>query len=308
MALVFTSDELISSIRRIGSIPNTGAPGFADSDILRCATETLWSKVVPNLIKTREEYYANIERRTVAASITRYRIPKRAIMQKLRDVSLVGGDGANTYLRSLQREEVSGSQSTGTVLGYYLEGNDVILVPSPSAGTTLEFAYFFRPGSLVLVANARQITAVDPVTRTVTLSSANTSWSTSNIFDIHSKESGAEIKIWDAAATTVGATIVFSASFPIDGSTAGTRAVEVGDWVCLAEEAAVPGCPKEIHPLLALAVAMRFASSTGDMEVFKAQAAEYSSDMKALVGIAESRVEGKPIRIRGHRGFLGRMR
>lgn len=303
MPLIYTADELIRSTRRMGMIPNTAAKGTADSDLLIVLTEILWTKLVPNLMRVREEYYGAKVRLPIVANVTEYRIPSRAMLQKLDDIWYF--DGVNLLkLTAIPHEDLHLQGGTG----FYLEGNRIVIPPGLSQnGGSLEVHFFSRPGSLVLSASARQVTAVNLVTKQITLASAPpSSWVNGVTLDIHSQKSGAEGKVWDNAITNVASAVVTVAD-AIDGSTFGTSPVEIGDWACLAGEAALPGAPVEYHPILALATALRCAVSGGDIEVAKAHASEYSADMKAMVGVTESRVERKPLRIRGRGGILRSM-
>ena len=116
-------------------------------------------------------------------------------------------------------------------------------------------SYFFRPGDLVTSSNYRIVEGVNLTTKTLTLNSnVLATWTTGKKYDVHSAESGAEIKLWSASVTTASAkTLIFTDA--IDGSREGTAAVEVGDYVTLENEAAIPALPRELHPALAQAAA-----------------------------------------------------
>ena len=139
----------------------------------------------------------------------------------------------------------------------------------------------------------RRVTSVNTTTKTVgTDTNLPTGWTTVNTFDIHSSKSGAEIKIWEASASAVGGSgtldkVTFSAA--IDGSTFGTTAVEVGDWICLTGEAALPALPVDMHPLLVRAGAARIAEARGDFEGLKAYHELLENAKKQMVQSTRSR-------------------
>lgn len=304
MALGYTSDELLTLIRNTGMLPDAAVAGTNDTDLLSHANAALRAKVLPEVMKYREEYFVVTTRTTLGTS-EKIRIPTRAAGNRLRDLFYVDGASKRQTLRQVQREKLDEERTTASEPeGYYLEGNYIVLVPPPNSTGSLEHSFFFAPSDLVLTSSAKQVTAVNASTKTVTLASAVPSgWDTADTFDVHSQNSGAEIRVWDAAATTVsGTSITFSAA--IDGTTLGTNAIAVGDWVCLAGECVVPPLPRETHPILARATALRVAEAVGDPVKTQLHAAMLGEDLKALSYLVNSRVEGRPIVIQGGDGLL----
>ena len=91
----------------------------------------------------------------------------------------------------------------------------------------------------------------------------------------------------------------------IDGSVFGEDPIEVGDYVCLTNEAALPGVPRELHPTVAKVAAANILEDEGDTQAFQAKTAlsdrelfGYKRSIGAL-GRMENRVEAKPRYIRG---------
>jgi hypothetical protein len=310
MALIYTAEELIESIRNLGMVPKSGTQGGDDADILRHINESMSLDIIPALMEIKEEYFVVTTRLTLGAAL-KYRIPTRAIADKLRYIRYVDSSGSRS---SDSMEEIPPScqnefswSSTSKPSAYYIEGNYICLVGSSFSGY-LEVSWYFRPGQLVLSTECRQITSI--LAKTVTLSSAvPTTWSTVNEFDIHSTESGAEIKVWGESATAVGGAgtenkITFTNA--IDGTTFGTHTVEVGDWVCLEKEAAIPAVPVDIHPLLIRAVSMRLAESQGDAQNIRVEHDLFVEAKKGVLKNFNYR-SGNPPRIKGCRGILWKM-
>jgi len=267
MALIYTADELITSVRNRAMVPNTGSVATADSDILQWLNETMKLEMVPFLTRVQEGYFVVTELITAAA---RVRIPKRAIGIKLSELKYrPSGSGAegDIDLSHISREDTQrfNYSSATEPIGFYLEAVDIVLVPEGTApGGNLVVPYYFRPGDLVSSTDYRKVTVVAGSIITID-STVPTSWTASSKFDVHSQDSGAEIKVWSASASTVGGTsITFSTS--IDGSTTGTKAVAVDDYICLENNAAVPSLPLELHPMLAIATAAAILKSHGDFE------------------------------------------
>jgi hypothetical protein len=312
MPKAYTGEEILESLRNLAMAPSTGALASRDKDLLVHVDEATRGYLIPRLLNLREDYFVRRQRSSVAAGQVTVRLSPRALFQKLRDLWWVS-DGDRSKLDPIPEEEIDEHSSTGTGAGapsgYIIEGNDIRLFPDSAAtfDGELEQVFFFRPGDLVLSTAARQVLSVDLVLKTATLASAPPAgWGASNTFDVHSKHSGAEPKVWDEAAAIAGSVLTFTD--PIDGTAFGTKAVEIGDWVCLAGEAALPGVPIEIHGLMARAGALQAAESIGDAQQVQVHGAILEKYLGEITKAMEVRVEGRPVRI-GRGGFLtGRRR
>jgi len=307
MPKTYTSDELLNSLRNLGYIGNAGTTGSMPADALQVLTEAMRDRLVPEVMMVKENYFLVSTRIPLSSVTNRYRVPTRAIGNKINIPFYF--DGTQRFeLTELEPDELY--QWDTTVVSdptrFYIEGNYFVLVPTPSTGF-LEVSFFFRPGDLVPVAEAVQVTGVDLVTKKVNLPALPVEWTLMSlsdlIVDVHSKHSGAEIKVWDAAITDLngGNGLTFTAA--IDGSTFGTHPVEVGDWVCLAGEAVIPALPKDLHPALIRAAAMQYAEQQGDSEGLKTHLEQYKLDIRSLKTMVAPRIEGKPYFLRQAGGF-----
>jgi len=299
MALTYTTDELIISVRNRGSIPNNATLGTDDASIIRYLNEELISLIVPALMKVREEYLVVTENYDLGTYGTTIHLPSRAVGQKLRNVAHVDASGSRSKLEKISRENMETYDTgsiTGTPSSFYIEGNRLVLMASSVSGT-LELSYYMRPSQLVLLSEARQIATVALATRIVTFASAApAAWTTSHLYDIHSVESGADIKSWDLAAVAVAGSQI-ELSDAINGTVAGTQSAISGDYVCLASECVVPAIPKELHPVLAQAALVRCKEALGDFEGMQAHRQTLSDMLQAAVYMVDNRVEGSPQRI-----------
>jgi len=293
----YDGSQLVRAIRRLGSVPDSGSTGSRDTDVLSVATDVLRSQLVPRVLNLRESYFVLRERTTLAAGKTRYRLPSKAAFNRLKDLWYVSGDD-RIQLDVLDPSDLDEYVGTGgpAPAGYFLEGNDVQLVPTTGNYTgDLEFVYFARPGSLVMPAAARQVVAVS--TTTVTLASAApTGWDDTDTFDVHSPFSGAEYKAWGVgAASVVGDTIVFDQDVEA-AAVFGSGPVEIGDWVVLEGDAALPALPDELQPLLVRAVAAQYAESVGDLQAVQTHTQILEKYLGEAAKAMEVRIEDRPIR------------
>ena len=321
MARKYTADELIQLVRDEARIPDTAATGNADSDILNRINETLSSYLYGMVMEVKEEYFLRTTRQTLSGGEERYKIPARAMYQKLRDLkwaeSETGGYSPLAHMNIGDLDQEYNSLGTsGTPSGFYVEGNHIHLWPNQSGSSGfIDLSFYFAPGDLVLQAKTAKVAAVDSGGLKITLDVTavpDAAWEAEALIDIHSPDSGAEIRVWEKEIASVGAddapfagqvTLTFTTA--IDGSIFGDDPVEVGDYVCLTNEAALPGVPRELHPTVAKCAAANILEDEGDIEGFKAKTAlsdrelfGYKRSMGAL-GRMENRVEAKPRFIRG---------
>lgn len=307
MAFGYTAQELIKEIRDLSGINNTSSDGATDTDVLGHINAAMRELILPVLHNCREDYNLVRERVSVSAS-GETRLPVRAMWNKLSNAWLWDGE-RRKYLTPVRTEELADYALTGTTepSGVYVEGNHVQLLPAGAC--TLEMAYFFRPGDLMKTTSARQILSVDVSTGEVIFSTAiPTAWEALPSMDIHSQYSGAEIKAWDVTPTAAAGTSVTFSPTAINGSVFGRKTLATGDWVCLAEEAVLPAVPRELHPLIVRAVALRYAEAEGDSTMARTHAELLDRMMKTAQTTLEQRVELKPMRLTPNRSTLAAAR
>ena len=303
--LEYLGEQVIASLRQMHPLPNNLATGSTDAEVLKAVNEAMRLVIIPRTMKTKEEYFVHSVRLPLVEGQSRYRIPHRAMYQKIRRLFLVDGSGNRWKLTRKHSEDLDESTTIGRVGNYYFEGNDIVLFDGTTSGYSfLEVSYFFRPGDLQLSTAARKVLTVNTGTKAVTFSAAIPStWSTSTVFDVHSGQSGAEIKQYDIVGSVVaGSGITFTTA--IDGSVFGTKKIEIGDWVCVAEEAALPGLPRELHPIIARTTALHFAESLGDQAMVNIHAELLKAALADGLGAMETRNESQPEIITGKRGIL----
>ena len=311
MARKYTADELIQLVRDEARIPDTAATGNADADILNRINETLSSYLYGMVMEVKEEYFLRTVRQELSDSEERYKIPARAMYQKLRDLkwaeTATSGYSPLAHINIGDLDDRYSSLDTNDFpSGFYVEGNHVHLWPDQAGSKGfLDMSFYFAPGDLVLQASTAKVVGItDGV---VEIDSVPTGWVADETdYDIHSPDSGAEIRCWEKGATLhIGTKKLTFTSTDVDGSNVGDDPVEVGDYVCLTNEAALPGVPRELHPTVAKLAAAQILEDEGDVEGFQAKTAlsdrelyGYKRSMGAL-GRMESRVEAKPRFIRG---------
>lgn len=295
----FTSDELISYVRRQGRCPNKAVSGSQDADILNMLNEAMMSIIVPVIRRAREEYFVVTRRIALTAGKTRYRIPARAVGQQIR--AAYYWDGTQRVPMSfVQREhlhEYDGNDSAN-VPAFLIEGNTIVLADNFTGSGSLELSYLIRPGQLVLLSEARVIDTIDTATSTInTTAAVPASWETSTQgFDIHSKNSGAELRQFDLTRNSATGTIVIFEE-EINGTVYGSDQPEPGDYLCLAGEAVVPALPIEFHVPLAQAAVCSWLEAQGEVELLESAKQTLNDMINNEKSILSARVESHPKKI-----------
>ena len=319
----YTAEELIAQVRDEARIPDTGSTGNTDADILNRINEVILGYLSGLVMEAREEYFIRTTRTPLVADTSRYALPNRAMYQKLRDVRYKASGNAYYPLAHASMADLDmgrrSLEATDTPGAFRVEGNHVVLWPPVGSPTcSIDMAFYFSPGELVLQSKVAKVVVVDSDGVSITIDTTtvpDAAWVNGTLFDIHSPDSGAEIRVWekelayDPVASVVAPNVgklILQFSTAIDGSIIGDDPVQVGDYVCLTGEAALPGVPRELHPLIGLGAACSILEDEGDLEVFAAKTATlqrrlFGSGEKThgAIGLLENRVEIRPKFIKG---------
>lgn len=165
-----TSDGIVSAIKRKITLPESQEL-LTDKEILAFVNEEMSVSMIPSILSYHEEFFVTRlqeggdDKVNLKANISRYSIPPRAIGDRIRDLFFQDQDGINSPNPPNLREMVrinpddrvhfnSNAQiSSNNFYRYYLEGNDVVLIPTvgltPTPIGSLAFTYFLRPNQLV---------------------------------------------------------------------------------------------------------------------------------------------------------------
>lgn len=311
MPMIWDSTQILRSARRLCRVGTTSSTGSADSDVIEFVNEALMSQVYPEILKIREEYFVRGSRQALASTVSRYRIHSRAFGNKLREIYWTDSTSVRNRLMSVSPDSLhryNAANAAGPT-GFYIEGDYIVLTPSiaQNAIGNLEQVFFFRPSTLVLANTTRILTAVDTTTKELTsLTAFPTSWIVGSKVDVHSSKSGSEIKVYDVTISAITSSPPYKITITeaIDGTTYGTFAPDVGDYVCLANECAIPALPQEIQPILVDAAAAAMVLAEEDGEAVEMHRAQFVAKITSMKQALEVRVEGKPMRLQAKRGLL----
>lgn len=242
----------------------------------------LKTDLTPLMLRLNEEFFLQYIDFTITTGSS-YRIPRRAIGAKIRDLKMVDGSGNYTNIPRLFEEDRANDAS-----GYYVTRNSIEL-SSDFVGNTLRMKYFARPSTLVATTECGQITSIDTGANTVVVSSAPATMAVSTVVDIVQNNNPYDLLSMDVALSSVSGTTLGFSSLP--------SGLAVGDWICLATESPVPMIPDELHPVLVQSALVSTLSSKKD------KALEHESEvlekMKIdAVNMLDPRIENNSVKFR----------
>ena len=299
---------LYADIRRHGSIPNTASTGSANSDLLAYINHNL-TDIAAEVIRCREGFYRQYKDYTISSTQTRYRIPTRAIGNRLDCILLLDSNGK--ILRKLLETSYGASSNFRNLtdtMGYFLEAGDVVLTPTTPTGTavTLRMVYYCRPPEVTSsldTASGRcftvsTVTDLGSNSYRLTITSSH-GLTTSSSIDI--MKGGAPFEYINACIG-INPTATTSTTVTV---TCANGTPEVGDYVCQADYAPVAQIPDAFWPVLAITVAKDFWMALGDEKMVARLDKELARIYKSAVALVSPRVEEGGQKIKSPYGALG---
>lgn len=304
-----TSNELIKSAVRRAGIPRSQSL-FTDDDFLAFGNEEMDTGLSPSIVQLHQDYFLQSDDIPLTTTTNRYSIPTRAIGNKLRDVSYVQ-QGTNNVVEmfrisidNVSDYNLNSNYNSNIGFYYYVENNQIVLLAQASGLPTgfLRMSYYMRPNRLVLLKDVGIITNIDLTTGQIVMSSVPVDFSVQQLFDFISVNSPHRTLAKDLTATglSVGTnTVVFNIADIPSG-------LNIGDHVCIAQTAAIPQVPSDLHVVLAHRIAARCLEAMGDAEGLQAANVKLAElELKTQV-LIDDRVEASPEKIIARHGALRR--
>lgn len=304
MSVYYTSEQLIASVKRRINIP-TNQNTFTDSDILEFADEEMALGLVPAILTLHEDYLLFSDDVPMVQNQSEYVIPYRAVGNKLYDMQFID---TNNAILPMSRTTVSdepnynGFYTVNTTYAYDIMNNKIRLLPTVSGLTTgsLRFIYYIKPSSLVPTNQVGIITNINRTTGEITVNGIPTAFDPNQLYDFYKAKSPHNILTIDNAVLSINGT---SKTLTFDTDLIPPR-LDVGDHVSLAQQAAIPQVPSDLHVFLAQKTAERILESQGDLEGLKLAQAK-SGEMEARASaIIDNRVDESPLKITNRHGIL----
>lgn len=275
------STELINALKIKGSFP-TSDDLFSNDDFLVLFNMQMKVAILPIMLKLNEEYFLQYKDFTISQG-AKYRIPSRAIGTNIRDLKKVDSSGNYTDINRLFEEDRSSGKS-----GFYMNRNSVELT-NDFISDTLRMTYFARPNKLVLTTSCAQITSMDTVLNTVVVSSAPATMSTGVLVDFIQNNNPFDLLSFDQSLVSVSGTTLEVTALP--------SGLEVGDWVCIANESPVPLVPEELHPVLVQSALVTTLSSKKD-KALEYENKKLTEQIEAVLTMLDPRVQNNSTKMR----------
>jgi hypothetical protein len=301
VAEVWTTDELVLDIRRQGSL-SPDDPAYSDANCIAVANGELRRTFVPAIRRVRGEWYVTHVDVTLVADQAEYRIPHRAATNSVRQVFWL--DTSSRIVGELTPSPLGDAIDYGSRGGrpahYTIKDDRLVLMPFPNTALgTLRIMYERRPSTLVLLSSAQTVTDVFMTGALVSIrtNGAETAYDTLSIDVVRSKPPFS-LAVRDSTVT-VALSVILSPPASWDSLP------EVGDYVCLAGESCVPQIPVELHPLLALATAIKLLRPT-DAEYSRELQTELDLSLPAVLASLAPRQQGKQQKLRSTSSYLRR--
>ena len=255
MAISYTVDSLVTKLRKAGKLPPHDQGGTAAA-LLEKLNDEQRLYLMTLLAETRENFRQAAYDITTVAGTKRYAIPPRAVAAGFVAVAFIANDERRP-LTFFSDSRVNTIQNP-TAGDCYLEGNELVLYEDPGV-STLRITYNRRLSELVLVAEARAITAINTGTKTITVAASPTSFTGRTAMDLVKGTPHFDTYGIDLACASIGAaatTIVFTNTLP--------TSLAIGDYVALPGETPVCNAPWELHDVLVHKAAHAWLLERGD--------------------------------------------
>lgn len=307
MAIDFTTTELIASVKRRASIPTSQAL-MLPADFVAFLSEEMHSVLIPAIHAVREEYFVTSKDDVLVADQAAYAIPTRAVGNMLRDVVLVDSGGSEIELPRLDPEflKQENSFTDPDHAGFYLKDASVILVPTPVNvnGLSLRQKYERRPNNLCQKSAAVKITAINTVTKVVTVTNMPTAFTASLTYDVINGNPPFNTIADDQVVTLIaGFDMTFSAL---------PTGLAVGQWIAESMYSPIPQLPYEGHLVLAQLCAAKILEGMTDHPGLDDARTKAGEMLRSFLDIINPRVQGAtkkivnrsgPFHARIHRGW-----
>lgn len=293
----------MAAVKRYSAVP-TSQVTFQATDFYALADDSIRAKIIPLVLKAMAEFYVYAYNYSININQSAYAIPPRAINMILRSIEIVSSTDPDSKvnLDQISREDlfcaVNGSNRTLIKKnGFYIEGNNVILYPTPSQANldTLRMNIFIRPNQLVDPTACALVTGINSGAKAITTSGVPAAWTTSNLFDLVKANPGFDCTAIDQVITNIaGGIVTFSSSLPTN--------ISIGDYICLAGQSCVVQVPVELQPLLYQYVVVRVLAAQGDSKL-KDAINELETLEKNASLLLTPRVQGSVKRVTKARGI-----
>jgi len=305
VAEAWTTDELIADAREQGDLSDEDST-YSDTKCLLAANRELKDRFVPLIRSIRADYYITHEDQDLVADQEAYQIPSRAATNSVREVVWFDRSDNPIPLTPLPLSDRYDFGQSGIPRHYAVLDDRLLVLPTPSsANGFLRVFYERRPSTLVALTSAQVISAVSladgmgtPAEDDYVITVATPASFDSITADVVKAQPPFSLAVQSMSLTQDTSTLY---------GTPNTRDMlpSVGDWLCNEGESVIPQLPVELHPALALAMAVKLLKPR-DLEMAAALSAELEEQLVRVRASLAPRQQGRQMKIRSKNSWLRR--
>lgn len=286
MSVSYVIESQVTEVGVLVSRPNVDLL-YSDDEIIGMLDNVLRSKMVPLLMRVREEYFVTFTDYTVEqGDTTGILIPRNAIGMKLRQVAVVGNNQPQSVVSMprLTLEQINGTFPNQPVpQGFYIQDNSIVIWPVPMAQMIIRLYWLRRPLKLTATTNCRQILSIDENANTITLSAdVPSDWVAG---DFSSTRSEPPFESQTITPITVNGSIMeFTDVTDYD--------FEAGDWIAEYGYTNISQIPVELFELQNQGACIKYQTGLVDREALNELKEEYARLQSEALDVISQRVEG----------------
>jgi hypothetical protein len=308
---VLTTDALVKSVKRRMALPldqNT----FDKQDIIDILNEEMDLQMISFLLSSNQEFLVNhveflLSEATEFDNGFFFKIPDRAVGNKLRRVCYINDTGTQTPLARIEPDNIGYFEYVGnTNFSYYVENDMIKLLDKYSVAnaTRIRLYYEMSPSELVEDKFGAKIISLNTTTGEVVVDNIPDNFETGIAYDFINANSPNKCVAIDKIPTSINTTskiMNFDPTvFPSD--------LKLGDYICVANESVVPQIPTELHPMLAQMAAVAILEAQGDEKGITIAAARLQKMSEGTKDLISNRVEGSNQKINNMKSPLSNTR
>lgn len=314
--MFFKTEDLVSSAKRSEFFPISQSTFTDPDDLIAFANEEMQTKLVPLVLSEREDYFLTFIDVTPSNKVNHYPMPERAIGNALKDIFWLPNSTTPDVRYALPKAQVHDAHSWSTTAstpgGFYLQGDEVVLVPTPGSlsGTErIRYYYLMRPNRLVPTSYCAKITGSSvsgsQITFTVDtdLTASALPQAVGSKLDFIRGVSPFRAPVIDSAcqALTITSITVNLSDVQDEG---GNTIPQVGDYICPAQTTCIPMIPSEFHSILSEMVCYRAMKALGATPRLQVVAQNIQDMLKGAMKMMSNRVEAEVDVVFDSTGFL----
>lgn len=299
MAVDYRVSGLIGDINRRGGLTNSDAL-FTEQDYIDFLNDAQ-EQISTEIIKVQNEFFVKSVVHDIVPNQARYPLPVRASGNTLRSLQLVDRNNYNNFaiipwydIETLG-DYTGFSSSGGSIFGYYFEGNDVVLYPTPTSNqynVQLRMLYYREPNELVTVDQGSVIQAVDTNTNTITVTNIPNTWIVGDKLDFTQGDQPFDVVLEGVEIISLATnTIVLDGSVDIS-------ILKQNDTLALQDFTIIPNLPmRRAHKLLVQAAIVRVLEGLDDLSGSQVAKASYEDQLDYFLQTITPRNDSTPKKV-----------